>query len=370
MNTSFLPGISVSIALLAFGANLFAQPTSGDTAKLLESARKKHDVPAIGVVVVHDGKIVERVVVGARKAGDKTPATVNDVFHIGSCTKSMTATLAGILIEDGKIRWDSTVAEVLPELKDKMNEQYQTVTLEQLLQNRGGLPTNPPPKAWEQAWAEKGTVSRQRLELITAALGQKPEAPVGKKMIYSNQGFTLAAMMLERVGGKPWEALSKEKLFQPLGMKSVGFGVPGIKGKVTQPWGHTRENGKNVPVQSDNPPAIGPAGRVYCTLEDLGRYAQLHVGSTGAPKLLKPETLARLHAPPAGEEYACGWVVVDRPWADGKAIMHNGSNNMWYAVMWLAPKKGFAVIVTTNLGGAEAEQAADEVAAGMINKWL
>ena len=70
---------------------------------------------------------------GRPKRGDPTPMTTNDVFHIGSCTKSMTATLAAMLIDEGKLRWDTTIADIFPELKGRMDKQYETVTVEQLL---------------------------------------------------------------------------------------------------------------------------------------------------------------------------------------------------------------------------------------------
>jgi CubicO group peptidase (beta-lactamase class C family) len=89
-----------------------------------------------------------------------------------------------------------------------------------------------------------------------------------------------------------------------------------------------------------------------------------------AGSLLKPETLVKLHTPSDGGNYACGWVVVKRSWAGGNALMHNGSNLMWYAVMWLAPEKNFSVVVATNIAGPGAEQGCDEVAAAMIQHWL
>jgi CubicO group peptidase (beta-lactamase class C family) len=369
MKPIFMPGIFVSLVCLC--TSLTAQTRAkNDTVKALEAIRQKHELPALGVVVIQEGKIVEQAVVGVRKAGDSTPVTIQDHFHLGSCTKSMTATLAGMLIDEKKIRWDTTVVEALPELKGKIQQQYETVTLEQLLQNRSGLPTEPPAKAWERAWQEQGTVAEQRWDYITAALNEPPAAPAGTKMIYSNQGFTVAAVMLEKIEGKSWEESIQKRLFQPLRMKSAGFGFPGTKNKSDQPWGHLRENGKHSPVQTDNPPAVSPAGRVHCTLPDWARFVQLHLGAKEVPHLLQPATLARLHTPPRGEPYAAGWVVVDRPWAGGPALMHNGTNNMWYAVMWLAPNKRFAVLTATNIAGEPAEQACDQVAEAMIRKWL
>jgi len=119
-----------------------------DLNQSLEAIRKKYDLPALAVVATKDGQICNRAAVGIRKWGDPTPVTTNDVFHIGSCTKSMTATLTAMLIDDGKLRWDTTIAEVFPELKGQMDRRYESVTVEKLLRHRGGVPGNPPDAAW------------------------------------------------------------------------------------------------------------------------------------------------------------------------------------------------------------------------------
>ncbi len=350
-------------------ADVASTPAAG-TAQTLESIRQKHDLPALAVVVVKDGKICDRAAVGVRKSGDPTPVTTNDVFHIGSCTKSMTATLTAMLIEEGKLRWNTSIAEMFPDLKGKMNKQYEAVTVEQLLQHRGGVPGSPPPAAWQRAWEQKGSPRQQRSEFIAAILGQPPQAAPGTKMIYSNQGYAIIGAMLEKLADQPWETLLTEKLFQPLEMKSAGFGVPGPKDKVDQPWGHTRKLLQTLPQQSDNPPAIGPGGTVHCSLDDLARYVMIHLDGERHGGLLKPETFRKLHTPPDGGDYACGWVVVKRGWAGGNALMHNGSNTMWYLVMWLAPGKNFAVVTATNIAGPGAEKGCDDVAGAMIKQWL
>lgn len=202
-------------------------------------------------------------------------------------------------------------------------------------------------------------------------LAKEPIAKPGTKFTYSNQGFAVAGAMMEKVTGMAWETLMAEKLFKPLEMGTAGFGVPGAIGKVDEPWGHTPRGGKNQPAQSDNPPAIGPGGTVHCSLEDLSRYARLHLRrGVGEKALLKPETFRRLHTPPEGQDYACGWSSLARGWAGGKALTHNGSNTMWFVVMWLAPERDFSVVIGTNVAGAEATKACDDVAAMMIGKWL
>jgi CubicO group peptidase (beta-lactamase class C family) len=393
MNDSLLLGallVSASTASVLLASA--ASSTPADTAQTIEGIRKEHDLPALAVVVIKDGRICDRAAVGVRRWGELTPVTTNDVFHIGSCTKAMTATLAAMLIQEGKLRWDTSITDVFPELKGKIDKQYETVTVEQLLTHRGGVPKDPPPGAWAQAWKQKGTPVEQRYEFIKAVLKRPPAVAPGTKMIYSNQGYSIIGAMLEKLTGIPWETLITQRLFKPLHMDSAGFGPPGTPGGLDQPWGHTREDSKLVPVQADNPPAIAPGGRVHCSLDDLARFIMLHLQPARPDSLLKPDTLKRLHTPPEGSNYACGWVVLKRDWAGlrraggagggqprreaaapqagGTALMHNGSNTMWYVVMWLAPEKDFAVVAGTNVAGSDAEKGCDEAAAAMIRLWL
>jgi CubicO group peptidase (beta-lactamase class C family) len=351
------------------------QVMTNSTTDTLEAIRKKHNFPALAVAVVQNGELRDLAAVGVRKSGDPTLVTTNDQFHIGSCTKSMTATLAGILIDEGKLKWETTIAEVFPELKTLMDPAYRKVTLHELLTHHGGAPGRAPGEAWERASAAEGTPRQQRYEFIKAVLSEPPEAVPGSKYIYSNQGYAIAGAMLEKATGTPWEELITEKLFKPLGMSSAGFGPPGTKGKVDEPWGHAKRLLMTLPSQRDNPPAIAPAGRVHCSLQDLARYCILHLEGERRGGLVTTQTMRMLHTPFEGKEtdgtrYACGWISLERKWAGKRALMHNGSNTMWYIVIWLAPEKDFGVIAASNLGADDAAKGCDEAAGAMIKKWL
>ena len=371
--------IVLAVSAIAVVAQPFLKTNSvasSAPATRIEAICAEQKVPALAVVVTKDGQICDRAAAGIRKWGDTVPVTTNDVFHIGSCTKSMTATLAAMFIEQGKLRWDTTIAEIFPEWKGKMDKQYETVTVEQLLHHRGGVPVEPPSAAWLRAWKERGTPTEQRREFIASVLSEPPAAAPGTKMIYSNQGYVIVGAMLEKISGQDFETLMTEKLFQPLHMDTAGFGAPGTKDKADQPWGHVTKLLMTVPTQTDNPPVYSPCGRVHCSLDDLARYAMFHL-QRGTNGLLKPETMAKLHASPDGveiknfmDDYACGWVRMKRGWAGGSVLWHNGSNTMWYIVMWLAPEKNFCVIAATNIAGDDAEKACDDACVAMIDKWL
>jgi len=126
-----------------------------------------------------------------------------------------------------------------------------------------------------------------------------PEAEPGTRFIYSNAGFSIAGAMAEKVTGTAWEELMKQRLFEPLGMTSAGFGPPGARGSIDQPRGH-RENGSPVEPgrDADNPVAIGPAGTVHCAIDDWAKYVALHLqGARGKARIVKAETFKKLHTP-------------------------------------------------------------------------
>jgi CubicO group peptidase (beta-lactamase class C family) len=374
--------LASGLLLAVSTGNLIAQdadmspthPTSDPTSQMLETIRLKHKFPALAAAVVVNGKIVSTNAVGFRKHGGAEAVTVNDKFHIGSVTKSMTATVAAMLVEQGKISWTSTIGESFSDLGEQLHPDYRGVTLEQLLAHRGGAPGSAPKVLWTKAWNAGGPPDEQRLEFVKGILARKPEAKPGAKYIYSNQGYAIAGVMLEQAAQKPWEELMRAMLFEPLGMNSAGFGAPATPGNVDQPWGHTKgllAGLEPVPPgpKADNPPAIGPAGTVHCSLPDLARYVAAHLaGEQGASRLLKPASFKKLHTP-VGDDYALGWVVLERKWAGGRALMHNGSNTMFYIVVWMAPERNCAVIVATNMG-KEAFAGCDEAAGKLIQQFF
>src|SRR5262249_27897994 len=115
---------------------------NADLRALLEEVREKHDVPALGAAVVTSRGVVQLAVVGVRKRGKTEKAEEDDLFHLGACTKPMTATLIAALIQKKRLGYDRTLAQAFPELAEKMPEPLAKVTLGQCLSHRAGLLPN------------------------------------------------------------------------------------------------------------------------------------------------------------------------------------------------------------------------------------
>ena len=117
--------------LLAFApAPSFALEQAPGLNDELEQTRVKHGLPALAAAVVKDGKIVASGAVGVRALGSAVKVTIGDRFHLGSDTKAMTATLAGMMVDEGKLQWTSTIGDVLGAALPGLNRQLAAVTLE------------------------------------------------------------------------------------------------------------------------------------------------------------------------------------------------------------------------------------------------
>jgi hypothetical protein len=146
-------------------------------------------------------------------------------------------------------------------------------------------------------------------------------------------------------------------------------------GMVDQPWSHRDREGTLTPVEpgpfGDNPLMLGPAGTVHCSPGDWAKFLMDHLrGASGGAGLLKPETYARLHTPPEKGGYACGWGIVERDWAGGRALTHGGSNSLNFCTAWLAPQRDFAAAVMTNAGSDAAPEACNDAVGKLIRKYL
>jgi CubicO group peptidase (beta-lactamase class C family) len=346
--------------------------------QVLEPYLATYGLPALAAAVVKDGKVVAAGAVGTRKVGTKIPVTTGDRFHLGSDTKAITALLAAILAEEGRLSWTSTVAEIFPELAPTMTAGLRAVTLQQLLSHTSGIPSDN--AAFDDLLGktalQEGNLDDLRYFMVQQWSAQPLSTEPGTAFAYSNMGYTLAGAMLERVGGKTWEELVTERIFKPLGLASAGFGPQATLGKVDAPLGHAVVDGKLKAFLAgpgaDNPLVIGPAGTVHMSLLDFAKWAGWNAGEgRRGPRLVRPETLRTLHTPvismpdrpdaapgtPSRGKYALGWGQVIAEWAPEPFVYHGGSNLKNLAHILLQPKHDFGLVLVTNVSGAKADQA-------------
>ena len=301
--------------------------------------------PGLVAAVIDEEGVRAIGAAGVRKWGSPEKLTVNNLVHIGSNTKAMTSTMLAVLVEGGVFPhdWETTIADVFPELLGEIHPDYRAVDLFQLVRMTGGIPRNA--TNW---WAhqDQPDIIERRYAILRDNLMEPPAGPMGE-FLYSNLGYMIAGAMAERLTGESWEALMEEHLFAPLGITTAGFGPPGTPGAVDQPWGHYWSAlGILTPVQFDNPEALGPAGRVHISIKDWAKFITLWF-SNETPAILDRAVLDELLVPDSGD-YAAGWFVLQREWAGGLALHHDGTNTLWYTVLWIAPDRDIAYLAAAN----------------------
>lgn len=327
-----------------------------DLGDLVEQVRRDSGAPGIAAAIVREGQVVDKAVAGVRRIGQPDRVQIGDRFHLGSVAKSFTATMIGKLVEEGVLRWDSSIGEVLPDIP--MNTAFRAVTLEQLLQHRGGVTPMPSAKkSAETKLGKQATAAESRVATVRQVLTESPVKP--GEYAYSNAGYVVAAYMAERAAKEPWESLMQRLVFEPLKLHSAGFGWPaGPAGSddAGQPAGHIGTPPK-LEVQevktgaSSDLNGIGPAGDLHCSIEDLARFAAFHLrGLRGEDGVLKADTVRRLHSPAEDGHYMGGWVIREAEGWHG----HEGTAGTFFAKMTLYPDSNLAVVAVANCGPAVA----------------
>jgi CubicO group peptidase (beta-lactamase class C family) len=349
-------------SLLAAEHTVGAATAPVDLHEVIAPIFEAAEIPGGAALVLRGNQIVALGVAGVRKRGSSEAIELDDKFHLGSCAKAMTATLVALLIEEGKLNWTTTLPEIFGTEIPNINDAWAGVTVQHILAHRAGMPSNTLLFLDAAARTSTEPLIAQRKALVSRVLAEPPLHAASTTFLYSNLGFAVAGAAAEKVMGRSWEELMRQRIFEPLGMKTAGFGAPASPEKIDQPWGH-RGNAVQ-PVEpgprADNPAVGGPAGRVHVAIRDWAKFIALHLrgdplNPQHAVAMLSEQSFERLHRPGKGETYAGGWGTGMRPWAKGNregdtgfTLWHSGSNTMWFCAVILAPEIDLAVLVATN----------------------
>jgi CubicO group peptidase (beta-lactamase class C family) len=327
--------------------------------------RVRNKIPGLVVAIVTKSGVESIAVDGIRQQGKSNLITANDRMHLGSCTKAFTATLCAVLVADGKLKWTSTVEELLGSDVPGMHADWKSVTLEELLRHRSGAPSAPSPEDWKEAFACTDSPKECRTVFVRSMLARAP-ALTRATFAYSNQGYAIAGRMIEIASGKDFESLLAERVLVPLTIQDFGFGIP-TKSNTNSPSGHAEDA---TPRDMDNPNAIAPAGTLHMPVGEWAKFIAFHLGAEPPAALAGAASqLAHLHARGDIEPFeALGWMTANRAWG-GKVLTHSGSNTLWHCVAWLSPENGFAVLAASNQGGDAAAKACDEGCAAAIREF-
>jgi len=333
----------------------------------LEVWRGAHGVPGMGAAIVLDREVTVAVA-GKRRVDRDGPLVESDAFHLGSDTKAMTASVVARLVDRGVLHWNETLAEALPDI-ERIDPAFKPVTLEMLMHHTSGLPVGDAfTPEFTQGFDEAWPIERQRAWMAERFLSRPPTTQPGSRFAYSNYGLLIVGRIVERATGKTWEDLVRQEVFEPLGMTGCGFGATATNARPEGNWAHDVKDGNYVATEEDNPPLIGPAGTVHCTLASWARFAIAHAHPESGGWIM-PASMAHLHEPfaasglPPDKDVGLGWGIAR---TNPPRLTHSGSNGYNDAEIVVIPKWHAAVLVTCNAGDERARAAAKEVSDRLV----
>ena len=340
---------------------------SGSISEMVSAAQRAAAVPGLvaGVITSTD---VQTAAAGLRKAGGSPALSTSDRMHLGSNIKAMTATLVATLVENGVLRWTTTITEVFPEFATTTRAEYGAVTVEQLLAHRGGILPLDDRASLAQLPPLPGDEVQARVALTQWLLQQPSAASPGAASLYSNGGYAIVAAMLERLTAQRFEDLLTARVLRPLGIEPK-FDWPAA-GDVNQPWGHEPVAGQwvaNDPNAATNriPAFLTPAGNLSLSVSDYAKFVQRHLrGLRGAAELISAQDYQYLHTPIG--RYALGWVVATDNGVRTSA--HDGTAGTFYALVAIRPERDRAVVVLVNAYSADAANAANTLAIKLLDR--
>ncbi|MEM9084019.1 MAG: serine hydrolase domain-containing protein [Planctomycetota bacterium] len=313
--------------------------------------------PALGCGLLIDDKIRGIAASGQRARGQTAAVTIDDHWHLGSNTKSITATIAARLIDRGLLEWSTTIGEALPDLMNNRTKHWEEITLFELLTHRSGIPggTGRRPTTWNGLWKISGTdlpIKEQSMRACRLILHEPQIHEPGKAYEYSNFGYIVAGTMLAGITQSSWHDLLRDEIAKPLGLESLGTGPPGrgAISQLTQPYGHVANTLTPIDpseASADNPHVLGPAGTAHASIQDFLVYAATHANkgmTVSGDRFLTEEVTAQLHEPIDG--YAGGWGVYE--YENETILSHAGSNGMWFHLTQVIPSRRAACVVVAN----------------------
>ncbi len=320
----------------------------------------------MAVAVYKNETLLGSGVTGVRKLGDATQASLADPWVLGACSKAMTATLAAMLVDEGKLDWQTPLDKLLPEAS--IHPTRAKITLEMLLQHHSGMERDPDAASLEKVAASKDP-SRARKALVQKLLALPSPQPKGT-YAYSNVAYLALGVALEVASGKTFEALALERLFVPLGMSSCGFGPPALVAPPTpataRPFGHAIKDGRleaaRPGAEARIAPAMAPTSSVHCSLADWAKFLRGHLPiPEGQRTLASRPSLDRLHTPAFDRKTTSGFSFEPGEWAGPVTLHQFGTSGTFFASTWLAPTKGLIFVLAVNADTPTIRDAAEKV---------
>ncbi|MGE0439317.1 MAG: serine hydrolase [Gemmatimonadales bacterium] len=331
------------------------------------AAQAAADWQAVGlaVAVVKDGRTIFAKGYGVRELGKPDPVDDQTLFAIGSTTKAMTAAALGMLVDEGKVRWDDPVTRHLPGFQLRDPFVTRELTIRDLLTHRAGLANAD--VLWYRTDLSPEEVLR-RARFIPNGYSFR------SGFIYQNIMYAAAGAVVAAASGMPWERFIETRILGPLGMTRTVTTLAKTRGVPNVAVPHDRVDGTVRPIDNAAVDAVASAGSIWSSVSDMAKWAafMIDTGRVNGKALLRPDTWQEIFTPqnmvppdgfyptaaltrPHWTTYGFGWFQHDY---QGRMVQfHTGSIDGMVAIIGLIPEERLGVYVLGNLDHVEVRHA-------------
>lgn len=298
----------------------------------------KPDVPGAAVMIIKNGEIIFQKGFGFANLELNQPVNETTNFRLASVTKQFTAMSILLLIERGKLKYNTTLKEIFPDFPEYGSK----INIKNLLQHTSGLID------YEDLIHDSVTIQlkdKDVLELIMKTDSTYFEP--GSQHKYSNSGYALLALTVEKISGKPFRDFLYDNIFKPLEMENTIAFENSINEVTNRAYGYTiTENGIDLTDQSITSAVLGDGG-IYSSLNDLYKWDQaLYTDSVIDEKYLIESLTPGITSDGTEFSYGYGWHLEKR--YNTKVVYHTGSTRGFRNIIYRIPEKHFTVVILTN----------------------
>jgi CubicO group peptidase (beta-lactamase class C family) len=315
---------------------------------ILADAIEQRAFPGVSVAITQHGKLVGLKALGRfTYEGSSSQVDPDTIFDLASLTKIVaTTTMAMILYERGLLDLETPVIGVLPEVRGE-DPRREQVTFRQFLAHSSGL------LAYEKLFLRTKSKDELLHEAFSVALKNDPETHAE----YSDVGFILLGVALERIAGEPFDRFCQREIFGPLGMTQTTFNPPAAWKSRTVPTANDRTFRKRIiqgEVQDENASVIGGvAGHagLFATAGDIAIFANAMLN--GGAGIVRAQTLAlftKRQSSPPGTSRALGWDTPSGASQSGKYFSQSSFGHLGYTgtSLWIDPERQISITLLTN----------------------
>lgn len=321
----------------------------------INGALKSWQVPGLSLAVIADGKVVWAKGFGQRNIEKNLPMTADTLLPIGSITKSFTALLMGMLVDEGKLEWDKPVRTYVPEFRAADEMLTARLTPRDLVTHRTGLPRH------DLVWYNNADLTREQIVSRLAHLNTSED--LRARYQYNNLMFLAGGFLVEELTGQQWEDVVRAKVFGPLGMTRSTFWSHTAEKDSDHARGYREKDDKILLMPFREVGNMGPVGSISSSANEMARYAllQLNRGKVDGKQLVQPTTLREMHTPQQAisslpdqpengpASYGLGWVI--DTYRGKLRVAHGGNIDGFSALLTLFPHDGVAVVALANANG-------------------